>query len=184
MWTKERFDIEWELWGKRGPDLGPRFAVTQNDWELWMFCKFLEDYSSYLEVGGAWGQTIWFAARALTSPKYLATVDLCEPHSGPFLVSIVERINKDICPTVLYKGNSDALHSEIKESFDVVFIDGGHSYEQVVRDYDNYGPKATKAVVFHDFCQEGPHNLLSDIGVDRVWYSNPANGLGYAVKFV
>lgn len=181
MLTKADFEKQWDDWITKGPKV-ERFVITQDKWELWQFCEFLKDYKTYLEIGGAWGQTIWFAAHAM-NPDRLASVDLCEPHSGTFLATIVDRLNEVFCPSVLYRGDSNNLHSHITEDYEVVFIDGGHSYEQVKRDWENYGPKATKAVVFHDFCSEGPHRLLTEIGVDRVWYSSPEQGMGFAVKF-
>lgn len=35
-------------------------------------------------------------------------------------------------------------------SVDMVFVDGGHSFDQVSRDYLLYGPYASKLVAFHD----------------------------------
>ncbi len=181
MLTKEQFDKHWKDWADGAPKVD-RFLITQDPWELWTFCEFLKDYKTYLEIGGAWGHSIWFAAHAMNA-NYIATIDLCESHSGPFLASVVSKLNEAICPSLLYTGNSNDLVDSVKEEYEILFIDGKHDYNQVKRDYENYGKKATKAIVFHDFCQPGPHQLLTEIGVDRVWYSNPDNGFGYAVKF-
>jgi len=52
------------------------------------------------------------------------------------------------------KKNSNVAHYKFKEqSMDFVYIDGGHSYEQVKKDIENYFPLVKKGGVFggHDF---------------------------------
>jgi predicted O-methyltransferase YrrM len=68
---------------------------------------------------------------------------------------------------------SDATRSRVEEFFggrplDLLFIDGGHGYESVRRDYELYGPllRDRGLVAFHDIV-EGPPEVVGD--VPRYW---------------
>lgn len=54
------------------------------------------------------------------------------------------------------------------DSFDLVFIDGGHTFEQVSFDYAYYGPLAKKIIALHDIT---PSTILGPevIDVRRFW---------------
>jgi hypothetical protein len=43
-----------------------------------------------------------------------------------------------------------AIEAASRRRYDVVLIDAGHSYDEVISDAMNYGPLADKYVVFHD----------------------------------
>ena len=49
--------------------------------------------------------------------------------------------------------------------FDFTFIDGGHTYEDVKADFENYSPMS-EMVAFHDITH---HPNMPDVGVDRFW---------------
>lgn len=73
-------------------------------------------------------------------------------------ISIYEQMIKNLEPYKdrysLYKKTSDsALESFEDESFDFIFIDGLHIYEQVLKDCQNYYSKVKKDGLFcgHDF---------------------------------
>ena len=59
----------------------------------------------------------------------------------------------------------------LNEPFDLVFIDGDHSYASVIADFEHYEKFAIKVIAFHDI--EGLRNCE---GVKQLWdelYSNP-----------
>lgn len=60
----------------------------------------------------------------------------------------------------LYRQTSDEAFSNFEdESFDFIFIDGIHTYEQVKKDCENYYPKIKKGGIFsgHDY------NVIMDV---------------------
>lgn len=54
---------------------------------------------------------------------------------------------------------------QFTEPYDLVFIDGDHSYDSVKADYEHYGKRATKAIAFHDIA-----GLRDCEGVRRLWF--------------
>ena len=65
-----------------------------------------------------------------------------------------ERLNKFGDRSVLYRKTSDeAVDNFIDDSYDFIFIDGLHEYDQLKKDCANYFPKIKKGGVFagHDY---------------------------------
>ena len=79
----------------------------------------------------------------------------------------------------LIKATSDEVStSKIMETlnhkFDVLFIDGDHTYEQVKRDFNNYVPLLAEngVIIFHDYKNEkGVKQFVDSLGVEEmdVW---------------
>lgn len=51
------------------------------------------------------------------------------------------------------------------DQYDLVIIDGDHSYEGVQRDFETWGEHATKVIAFHDTC-----GLRDCEGVEKYWH--------------
>lgn len=70
------------------------------------------------------------------------------------LVNTMQKIDSYKDRFILYRDISDNVVDKFEdESLDFIFIDGQHSYEQVLRDCENYFPKIKKGGLFsgHDF---------------------------------
>ena len=80
----------------------------------------------------------------------------------------------------IIKGDSVKTAKDIPDkSFDMVFIDAGHSYEEVKADIRAWGSKARVLLCGHDYIGEWPEvmkavdeeiGLLSGIGGNSIWY--------------
>lgn len=108
-----------------------------------------------LEIGSWRGGMLWWLRHAL-QPELLVSIDLS--HQAEADVAIV--------------GDSHAAsvydQAAALAPFDVVFIDGDHSYAGVARDWDLYAPlcAAPGAVCFHDIV---PHRPELRCHVDQLW---------------
>jgi hypothetical protein len=51
---------------------------------------------------------------------------------------------------------------EYSKKFNIVFIDAGHKYEEVINDINKFSPLASDLLIFHDTC---PRELTLDFGV-------------------
>jgi predicted O-methyltransferase YrrM len=137
-----------------------------------MINKF--DNASFLEVGTWKGRsTVYMADKIKESGKNikLTAIDIF----GKFIsqgkqedtTDIYNEFLENIEPyknivTVL-KGDSKTLHSEFPdESFDFIFIDGGHEYETISEDIKGWYPKLKKGGIFggHDCDWPGVHKAI------------------------
>jgi predicted O-methyltransferase YrrM len=74
----------------------------------------------------------------------------------------------------LIRGNSHddstlkELKKHIKDPIDVLFIDGGHTYKDVLQDYEMYQPLVKKSglIIFHDICV---HSNIPECEVYKFW---------------
>lgn len=143
----------------------------QNSDEWDAFIKYLQDKNvrSYLEVGAREGHALRYLVERIPSIETVVAVDLPGARWG------YEDSDKDLednlaalsCKTRMILGDStDAdVIAKAKGEYDVVFIDGDHSYEGVLADYTNYGPMG-RIVALHDIAAP----LRSKAGgVARLW---------------
>lgn len=125
--------------------------------QLASLCILLRNYKieSFLEIGTWTGYTFTFISNFLEKNNKEIELFSCDvkdkrqvfPKNANFIL-----------------GNS---YKFIEKSFDLVFIDGDHSYEWVKKDYENVGRRA-KICVFHDIVSpskscEGVVNFWSEI---------------------
>ena len=128
--------------------------------------------SCVLEVGSLRGQSTAMLAMALRDVHSDSFVVSIDPHADQPLnreqarltlaqIGEERRLVQFTCP-------SDAAWPILRErSASLIFIDGDHSYGQVITDFENYAPLLAPGgcLVFHDYGY-GPHNGRPDVVPD------------------
>ena len=138
------FDELWRFIATRRP------ANVQDRTELEHIFNLIKGCESYLEIGTAEGDSLFVLSHALKPGSKITSVDFGEPHTIPYADQVIQLLAPDYCPA-LYRGNSmDASTYPNKEKHDVVLIDAGHAYNEVISDAHMYGHLATKYLLFHD----------------------------------
>jgi glycosyltransferase involved in cell wall biosynthesis len=62
-------------------------------------------------------------------------------------------------PNLTVKRMSGDEAAKSDEMYDLVFIDAGHTFEEVVSDIKNWAPKAKKILCGHDYCDAWPQTM-------------------------
>jgi predicted O-methyltransferase YrrM len=131
-----------------------QFKIQQikEEW-LWLL-KRLPAKSNILEIGCYDGGSTYSLANYA---NMLVTIDINNPPR--FDVNNI----KEVCPRYMYIGmnsrNPDILRHIKDYTFDVIFIDGDHSYEGVAKDYQIYRQFLAPGgmIVFHDIVDSDNH---------------------------
>jgi predicted O-methyltransferase YrrM len=116
---------------------------------------------SYLEIGSNCGVSLWMMAAFIRQAADPVVVDLMNGQSGqPELLQKVAAI----VDAKIIKGNSREVHTQIESQFNMILIDGDHSYEGVKADWDNYFPKLKSGgiICLHD-------TFNNSFGVKQLW---------------
>lgn len=131
---------------------------TFPDFYSWLANQMpLDRPSRGVEVGVALGQSVAYLAVELINRGAPCTLDLVDQYTegtAPVIayLSPVKQIIGD-----LHKGMSwDAAANYKDQSLDFVFIDAGHTYNDVKKDIDAWLPKIKIGGIIagHDFCNE------------------------------
>lgn len=128
------------------------FPLVQDKEELRFIFNLIQGCASYFEVGTAEGNSLYILAHALKEDSYIKVLDYGEPHTAAARDEAMKRIPHTRIKE-LYGNSHDAkviFMGQESIPVDVVFIDAGHSYEDVVADAIAYGHLATKFIIFHD----------------------------------
>lgn len=137
-----------------------------------------EGVKSYLEIGTARGDT--FHEIVSQMPKGSKAVAVDYPENGWGLSGSQYQL-RDASKDLKYKGYSVGVvfgnsryqgvidNVERRGPYDLILIDGDHTYEGVKADWENYGHMG-KIVAFHDIANHGRPNKRGEvIEVARFW---------------
>ena len=77
---------------------------------------------------------------------------------------------------IIYKGYSRNVAKQWKEVIDLLFIDGGHTYKDVLTDYEAWSPfvRVGGVMAFHDANQADVGRVISSLPAS-VWESIPTD---------
>ncbi len=145
-------------------------GIRQSYQELIMFCEFLinKKIETYLEIGLREGALLHFMIKEMGLSGYGVT-------------KVKEEINNkylsDIEKIIIFGNSQDEqIIKKVKElnnNYDLIFVDGDHSYKGVKSDYDNY-KTICKWMAFHDIGlnekEGGTKEFWSEIKKDYEYY--------------
>lgn len=138
-----------------------RHRALQKPLELYEYVRFLRrrEIARCLEIGTLWGGT-FFAHCAVTAPDgHVITVDSFPRQSARAMTlrcRQLARATQNV--TCIWRdSHSESTFAEVASSLngsslDLLFLDGDHSSEGVVRDYEMYSPlvRAGGVIALHD----------------------------------
>jgi hypothetical protein len=80
-------------------------------------------------------------------------------------VSDLVNVNKDLNVDIQYEWKNNLL-LELKENYDIVFIDTWHVYGQLKRELSKFAPIANKYIILHDTTVDGIYGETIRVGWD------------------
>lgn len=168
----------------------PPENVPQQDFkELSWLLSHIRGVKSILEIGSCYGALLRTLASAAAPQAKLRAIDLgVLPRSRDKLEETTADLTAQGYDAKVFFGCSHSLEAvawaKNEGPFDVVFIDGDHSYEGVRQDWVNYG-QLGKLVVFHDIVH--PHEevkkLWQELKAQHPTISKVESKMGLGVVF-
>lgn len=154
-----KFDLVWER--------AKSFNVHQKRDEIKLFLEFLQErgkFDSFLEIGVNWGGTTSIFLEYFESG---VGIDL---NNCPF-ESRLHEINN--CYVHITGNTQDKTIIELAGNFlyDMLFIDAGHTYDDVKKDFDNYRKfvKPGGIIAFHDISPDNEFIINQTVNVRKFW---------------
>lgn len=162
--------------------------IYQSANEFADFCKHIEaiPIKSIMEIGSMFGGTLWEWFHMFT-PDYMYVIDMVVPESDSRYAH--QRHCHDVrwkewaaaseCELTIQETSSTEVRVPPDTMFDMLFIDGDHTYEGVKSDYMLYRHMVNPGgiIVFHDI-SFGPESAW--YGVQKLW--NEIDG--HKIEFV
>lgn len=126
------------------------FPVVQEYHELEHIFNLIRGCNSYLEIGTAEGNSLYVLSHSLKENAEITYIDWDEEHTRKPRNQIIEMLNCNINPIHGNTHDSNVINMASIRSYDVVLIDAGHKFDDVIEDARNYGKLAKKYIIFHD----------------------------------
>ena len=181
------------------------FEGSQKPCEFFKAWDLISEYYSinkkqeltFLEVGawkGLWGLAFYEFCKLNNIKGHYVTATWIDHNIGPNteLLKVISYLNKNGMKADLVNGDStsDECVNKVKsilDSYDIIFIDASHEYEDVMKDISNYGPLAKDLLMFHDIRSKigGVYNAIkdSDMKLDQeIIHSEDTMGIG--IKYI
>jgi cephalosporin hydroxylase len=147
--------------------------ASQNPYELGKLLDFMKkkEIKSYLEIGARYGETLLAVREALGEDVRMVAVDL--PNAGWGRANsekVLQRVCEENDVRLILGDSKDVgviASVQCDSPYDLIFIDGDHSFGGVTSDYRNYGPM-TKYAAFHDVASKWDCSIFwSDVRDNR-----------------
>jgi predicted O-methyltransferase YrrM len=146
--------------------------------EFQRLLEWIQGKESLLEIGSRFGYPLVEMAHVLKPGAKVVSVDLpdAEGWNPPLNTLNHLRRNVEQLQTEGYKAHlvvgdshSQNIIRQVKElgPFEVIFIDGDHTYKGVVDDWINYGPLG-QIIIFHDIRRPVPPEDMN-VEVWKLW---------------
>ena len=155
------FDYIGEFTAKRDRKAGdPNYkkagAFYRSNYERGILIYYLirqYNLTSFLEVGFGRGYATFCAARAFHDAGVAGKVVTVEPQlDEKFLNALQNVFPSDWFKSIQFaKGTSQQVLPQLKENFDLVYIDGDHSYEGTKFDWEHTKDKWNRFLLFDDY---------------------------------
>lgn len=162
-----------------------RQFVNQDRAELAALLEFIKplDIKSYLEIGSRRGDSLYAICSA--TGCYALSIDLPDPGHDDIAADLKETVEHFGVERFIGESRSEEAIAlaAARAPFDLVFIDGDHTYDAVRADWLNYGPMG-KVVVFHDIeHDDDPRRLWLEIrdGFQYKEFITPGSRMGFGV---
>lgn len=156
---RKKFEKLWDFVSKR------ECPLVQDKEELYAIFRLIQGCESYLEVGSAEGNSLYILSHALKENASIATIDYREEHTKKYRDEINSLVGSYINDVNGNSHNKKIIDEFKNKKFDVVLIDAGHKYADVIADAMIYGNLATKYIIFHDI-------QMPEVGSAFAWYAN------------
>lgn len=142
-----------------------------------------ENVRRYLEIGSRWGGSLWYIGNELPPGSRIVSVDSGVQMVGGAKNKAGARVSLPACIDALRANGYDAhlIWGDSTDSqtvsevdalgpYDAVLIDGGHDWNTISADWENYGPMA-RIVAFHDIAWVKPQTkgYCAQVDVPRLW---------------
>lgn len=121
-------------------------GTMQDPQELAWFKDIIRGKGSMLEIGSGTGGNLYECARALRPGAILRSITLGQFDMGRFNAA------GDNCEYFIGRSQDDDAWTWAAKwaLYDVIFIDGDHSYKGCMSDWEMYHPLSAGIVAFHD----------------------------------
>jgi predicted O-methyltransferase YrrM len=169
-WLKHEAGVNHDSWFGAGNKVGgiELQQVPSEYVELLLFLKN-QKAETYLNIGIGKGGSFITEVYIQETLKKAVAIDNASYYGSDQQLAIDENLmwlKKNTTAEVEFN-NIDSFEylTNCKEKFDIIFIDGDHSYEGVRKDYDNSLPLLNNDgyIIFHDITSKGCP------GVVRIW---------------
>jgi cephalosporin hydroxylase len=156
-------------------------STAQRAWEFEELGKIYDELQPMrvLEIGSWYGGTLHYWITHAPAGAVIGTVDNLLNDMQHTKAEVLEKWNSWVTPDKTFHafiGQSDnpEIIQGVKDELsplDFIFIDGGHTYDIVKADFDNYGPLVRKGgiIALHDITMEMSFREPEKPGVKKLW---------------
>jgi hypothetical protein len=154
--------------------------ALQKPEELELLLRLLQPNDLILEIGCDAGGTSWAFKQCGCFVVGLNLPDAAFSSGRPLIheLDMLITANSHNAQTPDFVNRGLKMFRRI--GYDLIMIDGDHTYDGCMQDYEMYNSFATGMIAFHDICHH-PNN--PEVGVDKVWEQVRSDGDSTEIVF-